>query len=315
MNGTRIHSGHGFVLLAAALFGTTGTAQAFAPQGLSPAFIGALRLAVGGPALLILAVACGRMKGLGSLIRSPAALAAVAGTVLFQLCFFQAVARTGVAVGTLVAIGSTPIAAGVIEFAVTRNAPSRRWFVSTAVAIVGCACLLVPDQQRSVDPSGVLLSLAAGTGYAVCMAAVQRMVSQQAAEAVMAVVLTAGAVALLPVLATGNPAVLIGLRGGLVALWLGLFATAAAYLFLAKGLARIPVAHAGTLALGEPMVAALLGIFLLKEPLTALAWAGVLLIFLALVIISIGERAPSSCAPTRRRGLDPAPAGRAERKS
>jgi DME family drug/metabolite transporter len=119
------------------------------------------------------------------------------------------------------------------------------------------------------------------------------MVSRRAAETVMAVVLSAGAVALLPVLAAGNAADLMGLRGGLVALWLGLFATAAAYLFLAKGLASIPVTHAGTLALGEPMVAALLGIFLLKEPLTALAWVGVMLIFSALALISSGGRPAS----------------------
>ncbi len=44
------------VLAAGVLWGTTGTAQAFAPAGATPLAIGAIRLLVGGTALLILAL-------------------------------------------------------------------------------------------------------------------------------------------------------------------------------------------------------------------------------------------------------------------
>ena len=97
-----------FVLGAALLWGTTGTAQAFAPSGFDPGVIGALRLLVGGIALLGLALyrrELGRLRDWNWL---PLCMAAVF-TASYQLCFFAAVARTGVAVGTIVGIGSAPV--------------------------------------------------------------------------------------------------------------------------------------------------------------------------------------------------------------
>jgi drug/metabolite transporter, DME family len=65
------------------------------------------------------------------------------------------------------------------------------------------------------------------------------------------------------------------LRGGLVALHLGLVATAAAYLLFAAGLHRVAVARAATLSLAEPLTAATLGVALLGERLTTAGLAGV----------------------------------------
>ncbi|MCY9414062.1 EamA family transporter, partial [Bacillus haynesii] len=44
-----------FVLLAAILWGTTGTTQAFAPKEAAPLVFGAVRMAVGGITLLLFA--------------------------------------------------------------------------------------------------------------------------------------------------------------------------------------------------------------------------------------------------------------------
>jgi drug/metabolite transporter (DMT)-like permease len=51
---------HQLVLLAAVLFGTTGTAQALGPDGTSPLTVGASRIAIGGAALVAIAHIWGR---------------------------------------------------------------------------------------------------------------------------------------------------------------------------------------------------------------------------------------------------------------
>ena len=56
------HSGVWFVLGAALLWGTTGTAQAFAPAGFDPLVIGSLRLTVGGVVLLGAYLVHGRQR-------------------------------------------------------------------------------------------------------------------------------------------------------------------------------------------------------------------------------------------------------------
>src|ERR671918_762730 len=110
------------VLLAAILFGTTGTAQALGPEAADPVGVGAARVLVGG--VLLAAVGRGALRGSWAL---RPVLVAVAGVAAYQLSFFAAVADTGVAVGTIVALGSAPTPAGLFEWAGDRRGPPRKW--------------------------------------------------------------------------------------------------------------------------------------------------------------------------------------------
>src|SRR4051794_7874259 len=96
------------VLFAAVLFGTTGTARAIGPD-LDPLAVGAARIVVGAVLLAAFAVVRGG-------VRAPAGrrtvLFAGACVAVYQATFFAALAETGVAVGTVVAIGSAPAFAG-----------------------------------------------------------------------------------------------------------------------------------------------------------------------------------------------------------
>src|SRR3954471_9061214 len=93
------------VLFAALCFATTGTAQALGPAGTTPVGVGAARILVGGALLAAVAFARrGRRRGAGRLWSAKHVAVAVAGVVTYQLAFFAAVAATGVAVGTIVAL-------------------------------------------------------------------------------------------------------------------------------------------------------------------------------------------------------------------
>src|SRR5262245_53096041 len=93
------------VLLAAVCFGTTGTAQALGPAGLSPTGVGAARILIGGSLLVLVALVMHGGRALTRVNPRPA-LVAGAAVAVYQLAFFAAVKDTGVAVGTIVAIGS-----------------------------------------------------------------------------------------------------------------------------------------------------------------------------------------------------------------
>jgi len=106
-------SGAAAVLGGSAASGTAGTAAHFAPGGASPVSAGAVRIVLGGAVLFGLAVGHpGSRRDLLALLRSGTgarvSLAlAIAGVSGYQLCFFSAVRLTGVAIGTVVAIGSS----------------------------------------------------------------------------------------------------------------------------------------------------------------------------------------------------------------
>src|SRR4051812_44420983 len=120
------------VLLAALCFATTGTAQALGPAATTPVGVGAARILVGGA--LLVGVASARRRATNIRWSAAPVAAAVAGVAVYQLAFFAAVADTGVAVGTIVALGSAPTLAGLFEWIVDRRRPPRRWLGAPAPA-------------------------------------------------------------------------------------------------------------------------------------------------------------------------------------
>ncbi len=278
------------VLAAAACWGTTGTAQAFAPAGATPLAVGAVRLAVGGTALLALALGRRRLHR-GGWRFWPTAFTVV-GIALYQICFFAAVRATGVAAGTVVAIGSAPILAGLIGLVFLGERPTPRWMVATAFAIAGCTLLVTGGGALTINPVGILLALGAGGSYAAYSAASKDLLRDHHPDAVNAVAFFGGALLLAPLLFLVDLSWLATPRGVVVALELGLIATALAYVLYLRGLNLIPTATAVTLALMEPLVAATLGIVVLGERLTPVAWVGVAMLLAGLAILTVRGRAP-----------------------
>jgi DME family drug/metabolite transporter len=265
------------VLLAAVLFGTTGTAQALGPDATTPLGVGAVRLVVGGLALLAVLPLLGASVGRATALwRTRAGLLAGLCTALYQVCFFAAVERTGVALGTLVTIGSGPVFAGLLAAAVLRERPERSWAAATAACVSGLALLsLAGAGAEGADPLGLLLALASGAGYAAyTVAAKQLLVAGAPSTEVMAAAFGLGGVLLLPVLAT-QPLAWLGTADGLaLAGYLGLVTTTTAYVLFGRGLSVLPAGPVTTLVLAEPLVATALGVGLLGERLPALAVAG-----------------------------------------
>jgi DME family drug/metabolite transporter len=277
------------VLAAAVLWGTTGTAQALAPAGANPAGIGALRLALGGLALLGIAAAQGGLRRAGRWPLAPTLIGA-ASMAAYQLLFFGGVALTGVAVGTIVGIGSSPVLAGVFAYLARGERPGWRWAAATALAVAGCILLIAAGAEIEINLTGLLLAVGAGAAYAAFTVASKTLLESQPPSAAMAVIFCLGALMLSPLFIGMDLRWLAQPRGALVILHLGLVTVALAYTLFARGLRRVPVAAAATLTLGEPLTAGLLGVFLLHEPLTPLAALGIALIFAGLAALSVNLR-------------------------
>ena len=131
------------------VFATTGTAQALGPDGTDPVSVGATRILIGGALLALVAVATHKRSG--PRWDRKAVAAAVVAVAVYQLAFFAAVADTGVAVGTVVALGSAPTLAGLFERIVGGRRPSTRWTAATALACAGVALLALAGGGADVS--------------------------------------------------------------------------------------------------------------------------------------------------------------------
>jgi drug/metabolite transporter, DME family len=223
---------------------------------------------------------------------SLAGVAVAAGAMAaYQPLFFGGVARTGVAVGTVVGIGSSPVFAGLLGALVRGERPGRRWLAATALALTGTALLVGTGGGDDVDPSGVGLALGAGLAYAVYVLASKLVLDRGGtADDLTVRVFTLAAVLLVPVAAFAGIGPLLSLDGAVMVLHLGVVTVAVAYVLFGRGLEGVGVGAAGTLTLAEPATAALLGVLVVGERFGGTTAAGVALIGVGLVTLVARRR-------------------------
>lgn len=284
------------VVAAAVLWGTTGTAQALAPEGAQPLAVGAIRIALGGAALVAFAAISGRLwRREAAPAKGPWApgpvIAAATGVALYQPLFFAGVALSGVSVGTVVALSSAPMMAGLVGFAALGERPGRMWAGATFLAISGCAFLVGSGGAGEVSAVGVLCALGAGLCYGSYATASKVLLDRGAPQAgIMAAAFGLGGALLSPVLLFVDLGWLASPAGLLAALHLGLVATAAAYLLFARGLSGLPVTTAATLSLAEPLTAGAFGFLLLGERLGPISLLGAALLLCGLLAAARGGK-------------------------
>ncbi|RMD49708.1 MAG: hypothetical protein D6832_01185 [Alphaproteobacteria bacterium] len=271
------------------LWGSTGTLQALMPEGRDPLVVGALRLAIGGGALAVLALASpAARRALPALPAGPV-LAAAAGMALYNLLFFAAVLRAGVGLGTVVTIGSAPLWVSAAETIRRRRLPPRRVLAGQGLAVAGAALLIGAGAAGPEPATGLALALGAGAAYAGYslvtshMRAAAPSVTIAGATFALAAVLAAPVLLIRPLDWLAGPAAPTA-WAALVAL--GLLATAAAYVLYTWGLGRVAPAAAVTLALAEPLTAWTLAATVLGEPATAARMAGAALVLAGLALVS-----------------------------
>lgn len=275
------------VLGAAALWGTTGTAQALGPDDSSALGVGALRLLLGGLALFAIAGLAGQVRGQPwRLARRPLVVGGF-WVAVYQLAFFEATRRAGVATATLVTIASAPVLAHLLTARRTGHRPGRADLGALAVIGTGVALLgLAGGGDAGTSPVlGVGCALLAGFGYA--------SYAQRGRDAIdlglhttsaMAGLFSVGAVVACVTL-PWQPLGWVSTASGLAMLaHLGIVTLAFGYVLYGWGLGRLPVPTVVTLSLAEPAVAALLAVVVLDETLGVFGWLGVALVAVGLAV-------------------------------
>lgn len=216
-----------------------------------------------------------------------ALLVGAVSVAIYPLAFYASMRLAGVTVGTVISIGSAPLISALIEYALDGRRLTVRWAIGAAIGLGGIGLLSLSESGHGTAsnvPLGALLGLVAGGTYALYSWTAQRMMRRDLPPRVaMGATFGLGGLLLLPVLlitgasfldSAGNLAV--GLYMALVPMFLG-------YLAFGAGLARVPASMATTITLFEPVVAAVLAVYVVGETLPALGWLGVALIVACLL--------------------------------
>ncbi|MEY9964872.1 DME family drug/metabolite transporter [Streptacidiphilus sp. MAP12-16] len=286
------------ILTAAVLWGTTGTASSLAPAGAPAAAVGCAGLALGG---ILLFLTSRGARSLPATCTRPERWLLVLGALAvagYPVTFYPAVARTGVAVATVIALGSAPVFTGLLAWLTGHGRPTARWTGATAAAVLGCTLLVLGPEltgdARPMDLTGIVLAGCAGLSYAGYSLIGGKLITRgYASDSVMGVLFGAAGLLVLPLVLSTGTHWLATTRGAAVALHLALFTVYLAYRLFGRGLRHTPASVATTLTLAEPAVAAVLGVTVLGERLPAASWCGLAVLALGLAILTAPVRTES----------------------
>lgn len=282
------------MVLAGSIWGTNGLAASLLPAGTSPWTVAAVRTALGG-ILFVALCRPERIRTIASRRRCwPTLGLAAIGMAAYQACFFAALGLTGMTVTSVVTVGGIPVFTGLIAWIVERRVPTPRWITATGLAVTGGVVLSLATPTGRPVVAGVLCALVAGAGYAVFTTAFASVIRRGAdRSAAMAVILLTAAVILSPAPLVWPADWLTTVRGLAVVGYLAGVSTVAAYTLYGRGLRSVPASTASTLILAEPACAAVIGVLVVREPVTARSVVGLVLLTIALLALAGPTRTAS----------------------
>lgn len=254
-------------------------------------------------------------KSIGTL---PLVLLGALGLVIYSTVFYIGMSWTGVALGNVIALGSAPLFAGLIEWLVDKQRPSWRWLGATAITVAGGVMLVAgrsfgSDEHTIVgdgahaerDPLtigwGIVLALVAGLSYALYTYMANKLMKPHADRpqglghrpviSTIQLVSAAPLGVLLVILILIDPQAFLHQPLAIpVMVYLALFPTAVGHLLLAVGLGAMPASRAAVYTLFEPVVAVVLAVVVVGEVIAPIGWVGLLVVLGGLVVLTQEKR-------------------------
>lgn len=288
--------GLSFVMLAAISWGTVGvtTKALYAMSSTSPLSVGFFRLALAVPVLLLAGWSTMRER-LFQLSRRDVWLVGAIGamTALYQVCYFSAISRVGVAIATLVTLCSAPVMVALLSAVLLGERPTLRVVAALAIALAGTALLVgvgPAPGSAGTSAAGTLLALGSALGYAVVTLSSRSLSARCPPVQSLALGFAIGAALLFCATLPGGPEVRYTIRGWALLTYLGLVPTALAYALFVRGLRSVPATVATIATLLEPLTSTALAWGLFGERLGRLGGLGALLLGAAMLTLVLGAQ-------------------------
>jgi len=287
------------ILFASIFWGTTGLA-ASTISSIPPALIGAFTMGIGG---VLMAFTAPRLTW--SVFRDRRAWGAIVvgglSIMTYTLVFYTGMSWAGVALGNVLALGSAPVFAGIIEWVVDRQMVSPRWLLATVIVIAG-GWMLATGRDLGAEslahnsalmPLGILMALTAGFAYALYTFLANRLMASRRGRTphnyrgTISSMQLVSAVPLLIVLGLSAPLIVTNIAVVPVLIYLAVFPTAVGHSLLAFSLGRLRASVAGVYSLMEPVVAVILAVTFVGEVITPTGWIGFVLVIAGIAYLSL----------------------------
>ena len=282
------------IMLAAMLWGTGNIVAKFVYQvsATNPISIAFFRMALSVPPLCALCWFTLRQRMFRLSLRQLLPML-VAGSfvALYQVAFYAAIPRIGVAIATIIALCSAPVIVAVASAVIARERPQAVVLMALACAIAGTLLLVQvepsPEQSQTNTFTGALFALLSGALYAANVMVGRKLGASSSAHPLQTVTFgfAFGALVLLVIGLVSGLVISYPAQGWAGLLYLGVISTAIAYALFYAGMRSTSSTTASIATLMEPLTATLIAWQVFDEPLSSRVVLGGGLLVAAMLLL------------------------------
>ncbi|RDU36398.1 EamA family transporter [Neobacillus piezotolerans] len=215
--------------------------------------------------------------------------------VFFNWCYFTALNRMDVSLAVIL-LYTSPIFVSIISFLVFKERFTKTKLLAVAGTFFGCVLVAGFRGDSGAAPTGILIGLGAGLGYALYSIFGKAALRKYKPFTITFYTFLTAALFLVPLTGLWEKAdVLLSGNSLLYGAGLGIIPTVLAYFMYTKGLEKTDSSTAAIIATVEPIVATMLGVFLYGEGIGVLQIIGSALILISVSAsnLNLGEIRPN----------------------
>lgn len=210
----------------------------------------------------------------------------VVSLTFFSLCYFSTILESGASIAVIL-LYTSPIFILLLSAILFKEKITKIKLFALILTFVGCIFVTGIGGENHLSAKGLFIGLCAGFGYALYSIFSRFALKKYKPLTVTFYTFVFSSISLLPFCNIVEICLSFSEKSLLFLIGIALVCTVLPYIFYTFGLSGLETGKAAILVTVEPLVGSLIGIFVWKENLDMLKLIGIIMIFIAVILINL----------------------------
>ena len=210
----------------------------------------------------------------------------VVSLTFFSLCYFSTILESGASIAVIL-LYTSPIFILLLSAILFKEKITKIKLFALILTFVGCIFVTGIGGENHLSAKGLFIGLCAGFGYALYSIFSRFALEKYKPLTVTFYTFVFSSISLLPFCNVVEICSSFSEKSLLFLIGIALVCTVLPYIFYTFGLSGLETGKAAILVTVEPLVGSLIGIFVWKENLDMLKLIGIIMIFIAVILINL----------------------------
>lgn len=210
----------------------------------------------------------------------------VVSLTFFSLCYFSTILESGASIAVIL-LYTSPIFILLLSAILFKEKITKIKLFALILTFVGCIFVTGVGGENHLSAKGLFIGLCAGFGYALYSIFSRFALEKYKPLTVTFYTFVFSSISLLPFCNIVEICSSFSEKSLLFLIGIALVCTVLPYIFYTFGLSGLETGKAAILVTVEPLVGSLIGIFVWKENLDMLKLIGIIMIFIAVILINL----------------------------